>query len=428
MLKGGFNMQRAGLGRKGGVDLAAAASSQRQRQRRGAARRLRLAAKASKEGSKSAASGDQQQEGKRLVPLSGVEDGRYADVDLESLRKALLSTAGERERGNGPDYSSVQRNLALELVRVTEAAALEAGRWFGRGKKNDADDAAVKAMRKVLNALEIDGVVVIGEGVKDDAPMLFCGERVGAGYGQEVDVAVDPLDGTTLVSKGAPGSISVIATAERGSLLDCGPCVYMEKIVCGSDVGAGVVDLNQPLVVNLAALSKRLNKPVTSLTVAVLDRPRHEDIVRQCRQAGTRIRLFADGDVAMSLEAARAGSAVDLMVGIGGSPEGVLSACALKCMGGFMQGRLAPRNEEEKQTASDLGLDMGILTIDDIVTGKEVYFAATGISDGLLKGVQYVSGGAVTNSLVMRSESGTIRTMETHHHWHRPGLTNIDMA
>jgi len=350
----------------------------------------------------------------RAVSQSGVEDGRYGDVDIESLRKAA-----------GPDYSSVQRNLALELVRVTEAAALEAGRWFGRGDKIKADNAAVKAMRKVLSVLEVDGVVIIGEGAKDEAPMLFCGERVGAGYGPEVDVAVDPLDGTTLVSQGRHGSISVLSMAERGTLLDCGPCVYMEKIVVGAEVGPGVVSLDQSLTVNLAALSARLRKPVTDLTIAILDRPRHEEMFDVCRNAGTRILAFSDGDVAMSLEAARPDSSVDMMIGIGGSPEGVLSACALKCMGGFMQGRFWPRNDEEASLARDLDLNMGIMTVDDMVSGEDVYFAATGISDGMLNGVRYWSGGATTNSLVMRSASGTVRTLETHHHWAKPGLTNI---
>ncbi|UPR01180.1 fructose-1,6-bisphosphatase [Chloropicon primus] len=370
----------------------------------------------------------------RLVSLSGVEDGRYADVDLESLRKALVSSQSfDEDVDSGPDYSSVQgRNLALELVRVTEAAALEAGRWFGRGSEEKADRAATAGMRKVLNAMEIDGVVVIGQGALDDVEedprlALLCGERVGCGYGHEVDVAVKALDGTTLVSEGHQGSLSVICTAERGALLDTGPCEYMEKIVVGADVEPGVVSLDRSLEENLNALSETLSKPVTSLTVALLDRPRHADIVQECRRLGTRLMLFSDGDVAVSLEAARPDSSIDLMIGVGGSQEGVISACALACMGGYMQGRLWPSNQDQRKLAEDLQLDLGVLEIEDIVKrGNEVAFAATGISDGLLNGVKYWSGGATTNSLVMRSASGTVRILETHHHWSRPGLTNID--
>lgn len=365
---------------------------------------------------------------KRLVPLSGVEDGRYADVDIESLRKALLWSSGDWSDAdnalNGPDYSSIHRNLALELVRVTEASALEAGRWFGRGDRSKLDEAAVKAMRKVLNAIEIDGVVIIGEEAKDESSMLFCGERVGAGYGQELDVAVNPLDGCRLVSNGENGSISVIATAERGSLLDCGPCSYMEKLVASREVGPGVVDIDKPLLENLNALSSHLNKPLTDLTVALLDRPRHREIIETCRKAGTRIRLFSDGDIAMSLEVLQSNT-LDLMVGIGGSSEGVFSACAAKCLGGFMQGRLWPQDQEERSLAEGLGLSMEVLNVDDIVKGNTVYFAATGISDGYLNGCKYWSGGATTNSLVMRSASGTVRLMESEHRWSRPGLTNI---
>lgn len=398
------------------------------------------------EGSKRERKRDEAKGGKRrLSSTSGVEDNRYADVSLESLREALASYDGSCDEGvTGPDYSSVQRNLALELVRVTEAAALEAGRWFGRGSEEKAYGAAVKGMRKVLNALEIDGVVVIGHGAFDDEEEnededdekafvddLLCGDRIGCGYGQEVDVAVKALDGANLVSEGHHGSITVMAVADRGSLMDCGPCDYMEKLVVGSPRGGDVVSLDHPLEANLRSLASRLEKPVHALTVAVLDRPRNRAIIDECRRLGTRIRLFTDGDLAMSLEAARPDGDVDIMIGVGGSQEGVLTACAIKCTpGGFMEARLWPKTEDERELAVEMDLNLGVLGVDDLVKGdeesrNEVYFAATGLSDGFLKGVRFHEGGASTQSLVLRSASGTVRKMETQHHWSKPGLTNV---
>lgn len=325
----------------------------------------------------------------------------------------------------GPDYSGVQRNLALELVRVTEAAALAAGRWQGKGDKNAADQAAVDMMRKVLNSISMDGVVVIGEGEKDEAPMLYCGERIGDGSQPRVDIAVDPLDGTSLTAQGRNGAVSVIALAPRGGLFDPGPCMYMEKLAVGPRVDAGLLSLDYPVLHNLRVVARCLEKPVQDVTVLILDRPRHADMIRQCREAGARIRLISDGDVAGAIEVAKAGAPVDVMMGIGGTPEGVIAACALKCMGGHMLGRLWPRNDEERARALAKGYDLQqVLTIDDLVKGDDVFFAATGVSDGdLLKGVRYYSGGASTNSIVMRCKSGTVRFVETYHKWNKHSVT-----
>ena len=311
------------------------------------------------------------------------------------------------------------RNLAMELARVTEAAALAAGRWMGRGDKNAADGAAVDAMRLVLNSVSMDGVVVIGEGEKDEAPMLYNGEEIGAG-GPACDIAVDPIDGTTLTSLGRNNAISVIAVSERGTMFDPGPCVYMDKIAVGPAV-ADVVDIDAPVKANLEAVAKALGEDVDDITAVILDRDRHADIIRECREAGARIRLIPDGDVAGAISVAWPDSGTDILLGVGGTPEGVIAACALKCVGGSISGRLWPRNDDERRAALDAGYDLDrVLTTDDLVSGDDVFFSATGISDGdLLRGVRYWGQGARTQSLVMRSKSGTIRTIESTHKWQK---------
>jgi fructose-1,6-bisphosphatase II len=308
------------------------------------------------------------------------------------------------------------RNLALELVRVTEAAALAASRWMGRGDKEGADGAAVDAMRIVLETVPMDGVVVIGEGEKDEAPMLYNGEEVGDGSPMPVDVAVDPIDGTTLTALGRGNAIAVIAVSERGTMFDPGPCVYMEKIAVGPDA-AGTIDITRSITDNLGAVAEAKRTPVRDLTAVILDRDRHEDIISEVRATGARVRLIPDGDVAGAISAAVPGSGADILIGIGGTPEGVITAAALKSMGGDMQGRLWPRNDGERQEAVDAGYDLtAVLTIDDLVRGDNCFFAATGITDGeLMKGVHYDHRGATTQSLVMRSKSGTVRTVNAHH-------------
>ena len=310
------------------------------------------------------------------------------------------------------------RNIAMELMRATEAAALAGGRWMGRGDKNSADGAAVEAMRLVLSTVAMDGVVVIGEGEKDEAPMLFNGEQVGDGTQPSLDIAVDPIDGTTLTSLGRPGAIAVIAMSERGTMFDPGPCVYMEKIAAGP-AAADAIDLNAPVKANLEAVAKALGEKVSDVTAVILDRDRHTDLIRECREAGARIRLIPDGDVAGAISVAWRNSGTDVLFGIGGTPEGVIAACALKCLGGTIQGRLWPRNDDERRAALDLGYDLDrVLQLDDLVSGDDVYFAATGISDGeLLRGVRYWGDGAGTQSLVMRSKSGTIRMIDATHRW-----------
>ncbi len=311
------------------------------------------------------------------------------------------------------------RNLAMELARVTEAAALAGGRWMGRGDKNAADGAAVDAMRLVLGTVSMDGIVVIGEGEKDEAPMLFNGEEIGAG-GPPCDIAVDPIDGTTLTSLGQPNAISVIAVADRGSMFDPGPCVYMEKIAVGPEA-ADVVDLDASVTDNLRAVAKALGEDIDDVTAVILDRPRHAEIVKECRQAGARIRLIPDGDVAGAIQTAWPESGANILFGIGGTPEGIIAACALKALGGAILGRLWPRDETERRAALDLGYDLNqVLTTDDLVSSDDVFFAATGITDGeLLKGVRYWGDGASTQSLVMRSKSGTIRKIDAQHKWQK---------
>jgi fructose-1,6-bisphosphatase II len=312
------------------------------------------------------------------------------------------------------------RNLAMDLMRATEAAALAAGRWMGRGDKNAADGAAVEAMRVVLSSVSMDGTVVIGEGEKDEAPMLYNGEQIGDGSPPSMDIAVDPIDGTTLTALGRGGAISVIAMSERGTMFDPGPCVYMEKIAAGP-AAADVIDLNAPVRANLEAVAKALGEKVSDVTAVILDRDRHESIIKECREAGARIRLIPDGDVAGAIAVAWRNSGIDILFGIGGTPEGVIAACALKALGGEIIGRLWPRDDGERTAALDAGYDLGrVLTTDDLVAGDDVFFAATGITDGeLLKGVRYWGDGASTQSLVMRSKSGTIRRVDATHKWQK---------
>ncbi|MEU8197012.1 class II fructose-bisphosphatase [Microbispora amethystogenes] len=331
--------------------------------------------------------------------------------------------AGER----APD-----RNLALELVRVTEAAAMAAARWVGRGDKNGADGAAVNAMRQLINTVSMKGAVVIGEGEKDNAPMLYNGERVGDGTGPECDVAVDPIDGTRLCALGMNNAISVIAVSERGSMYDPSAVFYMEKLVTGPEA-AGQVNIDAPVADNIRAVARAKGAKPSDVTVVILDRPRHERVVKEIRETGARIRFITDGDVAGAIMAARTGTGVDLMLGIGGTPEGIVAACALKCMGGVIQGKLWPRDDDERLRALDAGLNLNqVLTTDDLVRSDDVFFAATGITDGeLMHGVRFQGGAAVTHSLVMRGRSGTIRKIESEHQLWKLGAysaINFDTA
>jgi len=304
----------------------------------------------------------------------------------------------------------------MELVRVTESAALAGSRWVGRGDKIAADGAAVDAMRNVLDTVSMDGIVVIGEGEKDEAPMLFNGERVGNGNSPETDVAVDPIDGTTLTAMGRGNAISVIAVAERGSMFNPGPCVYMEKIAVGPEA-AHAIDLNASPTKNLKEVAKAMKKTIHELTVMILERPRHDDLIAEVRASGARILLITDGDIFGAIAAASPDVGVDILMGIGGTPEGVTAAAALKAMGGEIIGRLYPRNDEERKAAIAAGYDLSrILTTNDLVRGDDVFFAATGVTDGeLLRGVRYDAYGARSHSLVMRSRSGTIRYIDTRH-------------
>jgi fructose-1,6-bisphosphatase II len=309
------------------------------------------------------------------------------------------------------------RNLALELVRVTEAAALAAARMVGRGDKEGADQAAVDAMRHVLDSVSMDGVVVIGEGEKDRAPMLYNGEQIGDGTPPKVDIAVDPLEGTRLTALGMPSALAVIALSERGTMFDPGPCVYMEKIAGGPEI-ADLLDLDRPLPETLALVAERKGMDIRDVMVVMLDRERHQDAMREVREAGARVRLIMDGDVSAALLAVSDNSPVDLLWGIGGTPEGVISAAAIKCIGGQLLGRLWPRDDDERQAAIEAGYDLDrILTCDDLVSGEDVFFSATGVTDGdVLQGVRYQGGrGATTESLVMRSRSGTVRRVFGRH-------------
>ncbi|GBD08789.1 Fructose-1,6-bisphosphatase class 2 [Candidatus Thermoflexus japonica] len=310
------------------------------------------------------------------------------------------------------------RNLALELVRVTEAAALAAGRWMGRGDRNAADRAAVEAMRLMLRSIDMDGIVVIGEGEKDEAPMLYNGERIGNGRPPQVDVAVDPIDGTRLLALGRPGAIAVVALSERGTMFSPGRIVYMNKLAVGPEAREAI-DLDAPIAENLQRIARAKGKDVDDLTVVILERDRHADLIREVRAAGARIKLITDGDVSAALMTAFPDSGIDVLVGIGGSPEAVITAAALKCLGGEIHARLWPRNEEERRFAAEMGYDLQrILTADDLVRGDNIFFAATGITDGeILRGVRYTGDGARTHSVVMRSRSGTIRFVEAYHRW-----------
>jgi fructose-1,6-bisphosphatase II len=315
-----------------------------------------------------------------------------------------------------PARQAPDRNLALELVRVTEAGAMAAARWVGRGDKNGADAAAVHAMRLLINTVSMNGVVVIGEGEKDQAPMLFNGEEVGDGSGPACDVAVDPIDGTRLTANGMPNAVTVLAVSARGSMYDPSAVFYMSKLVTGP-AAAGVVDIEAPVAHNVAAVAKAKGISPNDVTVVILDRPRHAQLISDVRAAGARIQLITDGDVAGAIMAARDGTGIDLLLGIGGTPEGIIAACAIKCLGGVIQGRLAPRDAAERERAVDAGHDLArVLTTDDLVRSDDVFFAATGITDGeLLNGVRYRAGGATTHSLVMRARSGTTRTITSEH-------------
>ena len=308
------------------------------------------------------------------------------------------------------------RNLALELARVTEAAALSAGRFMGRGDKEAADQAAVNAMRIVLQTVDMNGVIVIGEGEKDNAPMLYNGEQVGNGSGPDVDVAVDPIDGTRPLAFGRSNSLATVAIAPRGSMFDPGPFVYMNKLAVGPE-GRGIINIEKSITENLKAIAKAKHKDVEDLTTIILDRPRHDAMIAEIRKAGARIRLIPDGDVAAALMTAWPDSGVDVLFGVGGTPEGVIAACALRAMGGEIQGKLYARDEDEKRRGQEAGYDFDkVLTMDDLVSSEDVFFAATGITDGeLLTGVRYLGDGATTDSLVVRGLTGTVRQISATH-------------
>jgi fructose-1,6-bisphosphatase II len=315
-----------------------------------------------------------------------------------------------------PGHQAPDRNLALELARVTEAAAMASARWVGRGDKNAADGAAVNAMRLLINSVAMNGIVVIGEGEKDKAPMLFNGEQVGDGTGPLCDVAVDPIDGTRLAANGMPDAISVLAVSARGAMYDSSAVFYMSKLVTGPEA-ADVVDIDAPPAANIAAVARAKQLSPHDVTVIILDRPRHAGLIEEVRATGARIKLITDGDVAGAILAARGGTGIDLLLGIGGTPEGVIAACAVKCLGGVILGKLAPTDDAERARAVDAGHDLDrVLTTDDLVASDDAFFAATGITNGeLLAGVRFKAGGATTNSLVMRARSGTVRAITSEH-------------
>ena len=332
-------------------------------------------------------------------------------MSIQAATQAPGTQAPGTRRREAPD-----RNLALELVRVTEAAAMAAGRWVGKGDKIGGDQAAVDAMRKLIGTVSMKGVVVIGEGEKDEAPMLFNGEQVGDGSGPECDVAVDPIDGTTLMSKGMPNAIAVLAVADRGAMFDPSAVFYMEKVAVGPEA-ADVVDITVPVAENIGRVARAKHSDVSDVTVCILDRPRHEQLVHEVREAGARISFISDGDVAGAIAAARQETGIDMLMGIGGTPEGIIAAAALRCLGGTIQARLWPRDDDERQKAIDAGHDLDrVLTTEDLVAGDNVFFCATGITDGeLLRGVNYRAGGCTTQSIVMRSKSGTVRMIDSYH-------------
>jgi fructose-1,6-bisphosphatase II len=323
---------------------------------------------------------------------------------------------GSSSRPGTSRREAPDRNLALELVRVTEAGAMAAGRWVGRGDKEGGDGAAVDAIRELVNSVSMRGVVVIGEGEKDHAPMLYNGEEVGNGDGPECDFAVDPIDGTTLMSKGMTNAISVLAVAERGAMFDPSAVYYMNKIAVGPDAGH-VLDITAPIADNIRAVAKVKNLSVRDMTVCILDRPRHAELIHNVRVTGARIRLITDGDVAGAISACRPNSGTDMLAGIGGTPEGIITAAAIRCMGGTIQAQLAPTDDTERRKALDAGYDLDqVLTTEDLVSGENVFFCATGVTDGdLLNGVRYYPGGCTTQSIVMRSKSGTVRMIEAYH-------------
>jgi fructose-1,6-bisphosphatase II len=327
-----------------------------------------------------------------------------------------VTQAAETRGPAGSATLEPDRNLALELVRVTESAALGCGRWIGRGDKIAADQAAVDGMRHMLDTTSMAGVVVIGEGEKDEAPMLYNGEEIGSGNGPEVDVAVDPLEGTTLCANGQPNAIATMSAAERGTMFFPGAAVYMNKIACGPEA-ADKVDIEAPPAENVKRVAKAKGIKPSDVTVVVLERDRHKDLIAELRSIEAQVLLIPHGDVAPSIAAAQTGTDIDLVMGIGGTPEGVLSASALKCVGGVLLGKLWPRNDEERQSLLDAGYDLDrVLSTDDLVGGDEVFFAATGVTTGaLLRGVRYTPDGAITDSIVMRSKSGTVRRIEAHH-------------
>jgi fructose-1,6-bisphosphatase II len=314
------------------------------------------------------------------------------------------------------EFNFPDRNLALELVRVTETAALAASTWVGRGDKDAADGAAVAAMRKMINTVDMSGVIVIGEGEKDNAPMLHNGEEVGNGSGPVCDVAVDPIDGTTLTSNGLNGAVSVIALAPRGTMFDPKGAFYMNKIVTGPEA-ASVVDITAPAGENVRRVAKAKGVDVSDITVIVLDRPRHAQLLKELRAAGARIRLIRDGDVAAAIETARIGTGIDILMGIGGTPEGVVTAAAMRALGGVIQGQLMPQSDSEKASVKDAGHDLSkIYSTNDLVASDDVFFSATGITDGeLLRGVRHTAFGAISHSLVVRGRSKTVRIIETEH-------------
>lgn len=312
------------------------------------------------------------------------------------------------------------RNVGLDLLRTTEAAALAAARWVGRGDKEAGDQAAVDAMRVLLGTVHMSGVIVIGEGEKDHAPMLYVGEAVGDGKGLETDVAVDPVEGTNLLAKGLPNSIAIVGLAPRGAMANLGSSFYMDKIVVGPDA-AGKISLDAPVTENLKAVAAAKKGRVEELTVVVLDRPRNEDKIETARRMGARVRLISDGDVAPSVMTALPGTGIDVVMGIGGTPEGIITACAMHGLGGEIQGRLAPQSDEERKRIEAEGIDLNLkLSHRELVVGDDIFFAATGITQGdFLRGVKYTSDGAVTHSLVTRSRSGTWRVIESHHRWEK---------
>jgi fructose-1,6-bisphosphatase II len=345
------------------------------------------------------------------------DPSRHRSADPPGIESGLHSTGAlDTLTAMNPAPEVPDRNLALELVRVTEAAAMAAARWVGRGDKNGADGAAVNAMRQLIGSVSMNGVVVIGEGEKDDAPMLFNGERVGDGSGPEADVAVDPIDGTTLTAKGMANAIAVIAVAERGAMFDPSAVFYMEKLVVGPEA-ADVIDINAPMSTNLAHVARAKGESIADLTVCILDRPRHDALAKEVREAGARIKFITDGDVAGAIMAARSGTGVDMLAGIGGTPEGIIAACALRCLGGTIQARLWPHDEAERRRALDAGHDLSrVLTTDELVTGDNIFFCATGITDGeIMEGVRYTPEGPTTHSIVMRSKSGTTRDIRSEH-------------